>query len=111
MGTHDRIVAAITAGDAMELGRVLEIAGAGAKVSLDGHMMGMVRKANGLGAPPGSIGSHVKIRVNNRWVLGQIRSLHLAQADSDLVMGTIAFVGKGSDANARLGTSLASKQY
>ena len=102
MGTHDRIVAAITAGDAMELGRVLEIAGAGAKVSLDGHMMSMVRKANGLGAPPGSIGSHVKVRVNNRWVLGQIRSLHLAQADSDLVLGTIDFVGEGADVNDRL---------
>ena len=105
MGTHDRIVAAITAGDAMELGRVLEIAGAGAKVSLDGHMMSMVRKANGLGAPPGSIGSHVKVRVNNRWVLGQIRSLHLAQADSDLVLGTIDFVGEGSDVNDRLDNS------
>jgi DNA helicase HerA-like ATPase len=100
---HDRIVAAITAGDAMELGRVVEIAGAGAQVTLDGHMMNMVRKANGVGAPPGSIGSHVKIRVNNRWVLGQIRTLHLAQADSDLVLGMIDFVGEGADVNDRLG--------
>jgi len=102
MGTHDLIVSAITAGDAMELGRVLEIAGAGAQVSLDGHMMSLVRKANGVGAPPGSIGSHVKIRVNNRWVLGQIRKLHLAQADSDLVLGTIDFIGEGADLNDRL---------
>jgi len=102
MGMHDRIVSAITAGDAMELGRVLEINGAVAQVSLDGHMMALVRKANGVGAPPGSIGSHVKIRVGNRWVLGQIRSLRLAQADSDLVLGMIDFVGEGSDINDRL---------
>jgi len=102
MGIQDRIVSAITAGDAMELGRVLEIAGAGAQVSLDGHMMAMVRKANGLGAPPGSIGSHVKMRVGNRWVLGQIRTLRLAQADSDLVLGVIDFIGEGSDQNDRL---------
>jgi uncharacterized protein len=102
MGMHDLNVSAITAGDAMELGRVLEIAGAGAQVSLDGHMMSLVRKANGVGAPPGSIGSHVKIRVNNRWVLGQIRTLHLAQADSDLVLGTIDFIGEGADLNDRL---------
>jgi hypothetical protein len=102
MGMHDLTVSAITAGDAMELGRVLEIAGAGAQVSLDGHMMSLVRKANGVGAPPGSIGSHVKIRVNNRWVLGQIRTLHLAQADSDLVLGTIDFIGEGADLNDRL---------
>jgi len=102
MGMHDRIVSAITAGDAMELGRVLEINGASAQVSLDGHMMTLVRKANGVGAPPGSIGSHVKVRVGNRWVLAQIRSLRLAQADSDLVLGMIDFVGEGADVNDRL---------
>jgi DNA helicase HerA-like ATPase len=103
MGMHDRIVPAITVGDAMELGRVLEIAGAGAQVSFDGHMMALVRKANGVGAPPGSIGSHVKMRVGNRWVLGQIRTLRLAQADSDLILGMIDFVGEGADVNDRLG--------
>jgi DNA helicase HerA-like ATPase len=102
MGIQDRIVAAITAGDAMELGRVMEIAGAGAQVSLDGHMMALVRRENGLGAPPGTIGSHVKMRVGNRWVLGQIRTLRLAQADSDLVLGMIDFVGEGADLNDRL---------
>jgi DNA helicase HerA-like ATPase len=103
MAMHDRIVPAITVGDAMELGRVLEIAGAGAQVSFDGHMMALVRKANGVGAPPGSIGSHVKMRVGNRWVLGQIRTLRLAQADSDLILGMIDFVGEGADINDRLG--------
>src|SRR3569833_2497997 len=102
MGIHARIVGAITAGDAMELGRVLEITGAVAQVSLDGQMMTLVRKANGDGAPPGSIGSHVKMRVGNRWVLGQIRNLRLAQADSDLVLGMIEFVGEGADVNDRL---------
>ncbi len=102
MGMHDRIVAAITTGDAMELGRVLEVAGVGAQVTLDGHMMALVRKANGIGAPPGTIGSYVKIRIGNRWILGQIRTLRLAEVDSMVVVGTIDFIGEGIDINDRL---------
>jgi uncharacterized protein len=101
MGAYDRIVSAITAGDAMELGRVVEIAGAGAQVSLDAHMMAMVRRESG-GAPPGTIGSHVKLRVGERWVLAQIRTLRLAQADSDLVLGMVDFAGEGDDLDGKL---------
>src|SRR4051812_11482883 len=96
MSMHDHIVPAITTGDAMELGRVIDITGAGAQVTLDAHMMALVRRSRD-GAPPGTIGSHVKIRVGGRWVLGQIRTLRLGQADSDLVLGFVDFVGEGDD--------------
>jgi len=99
---HDRIVSTITSGDAMEMGRVMEIAGAGAQVTLDAHMMALVRRENGIGAPPGAIGSHVKIRIGNRWVLGQVRTLRLAQADSDLILAMIDFVGEGRDLEGKL---------
>ena len=103
MTMHDRIVSAITAGDAMELGRVMEVAGAGAQVTLDAHMMALVRREAGDGAPPGTVGSHVKMRVGDRWVLAQIRTLRLAQADSDLMLGMVDFVGEGDDIEGRLG--------
>jgi len=99
MGIQDKIA---SVGEAMELGRVVEITGAGAQISLDGHMMAQVRSEGTLGAPPGSIGSHVKIRVGDRWVLGQIRNLKRAEADGDLVLGMIDFIGEGADANDRL---------
>ncbi|MDB5686642.1 MAG: hypothetical protein JWR77_1231 [Rhizorhabdus sp.] len=102
MTMHDHIVSAITAGDAMELGRVMEIAGAGAQVTLDAHMMAQVRRENGGGVPPGTIGSHVKMRVGDHWVLAQIRTLRLAQADSDLMLAMVDFVGEGADVDGHL---------
>jgi DNA helicase HerA-like ATPase len=102
MTMHDHIVSAITAGDAMELGRVMEIAGAGAQVTLDAHMMALVRREHGGDAPPGTIGSHVKMRVGDHWVLAQIRTLRLAQADSDLMLAMVDFVGEGADVDGHL---------
>jgi uncharacterized protein len=92
MGMHEALVPAITAGDAMELGRVIAIAGSGAEVTFDARMLSILRQQGS-----GAIGSHVKVRVEGRWVVAQVRTLRLAQADGDLVVGTIDFCGEGPD--------------
>jgi DNA helicase HerA-like ATPase len=52
---------------------------------------------------PGAIGSHLKLRIGNQWIVAQIRTLKLAQADSDLILGTVDFVGEGMDTEGMLG--------
>ncbi|WP_294393872.1 DUF87 domain-containing protein [uncultured Sphingomonas sp.] len=97
MGMHERFVSAITAGDAMELGRLVAIGGHAAEITVDVRMLQLVRGSGG-----GSIGSHVKLRLGRRWVVGQIRTLRLSEADGDLVVGTLEFCGEGDDVEGEL---------
>ncbi|WP_174273850.1 ATP-binding protein [Sphingomonas bacterium] len=75
------------------IGRILEVAGSGAFCSLDARMLALLA-ADGP-APPGSIGSHVKLKVGARWVIAQVRSLKRVEADGDLILAGIDFVGEG----------------
>ena len=86
---------------ALELGRVIDVAGAGAEVTLDARMLSLAQ-ADGRVIRPGAIGSHLKLRVGDRWVVAQVRTLRLAQADGDLILGTIDFVGEGEEAGGAL---------
>jgi DNA helicase HerA-like ATPase len=77
------------------IGRVIQIAGASAEVTLDSRMLAL--SAPEEGGQPGAIGSHLKLRIADRWVVAQVRALQLADANSDLLLGAIDFVGEGDE--------------
>jgi DNA helicase HerA-like ATPase len=92
-------IAGSVAGE-IEIGRVLEISGAGARAALDAGMLAMLGAAGP--SQPGAIGSHLKLRVGAKWVVGQVRSLRREDADGDLIVAGIDFLGEGAATEAGL---------
>src|SRR6478609_3484460 len=90
-----------TTSQPLELGKILDIGGASAEISLDRRVLALAQTDDSPSAP-GSIGSYVKLQVAGRWVIAQLRTLRRAEADSDLILATIDFVGEGDDAEGRL---------
>jgi len=77
----------------VEIGRLLEIAGASARATLDARMLGILGEQGP--AQPGAIGSHLKLRVGGNWVIAQVRTLAREERDGDLILATLDFVGEG----------------
>ena len=99
MTAHDPIRPATS--QLLELGRILDIGGASAEISIDTRVLALAQADDSPDAP-GSIGSYVKAEVAKRWVIGQLRTLRRAEADSDLILATIDFVGEGEDKDGRI---------
>jgi DNA helicase HerA-like ATPase len=45
----------------------------------------------------GQVGSQVKLKVGDRWLVANVRSLRLAEADGDLILAAIDYVGEGDE--------------
>ncbi|MGE3746644.1 MAG: ATP-binding protein [Sphingomonadaceae bacterium] len=80
----------------VEIGRVLDVSGNGSRITLDGPILTMLSGSDDpTVATAGNIGSHIKIRLDKRWLVGIVRSLRLAEADGDLILAEIDFLGEG----------------
>ena len=83
---------------AVEIGRLIEIGGSTSQISLNGQMLGKLQEDSDPSiAMAGQVGSQVKIRIGNRWLIANVRSLKLADADSGLILGHIDFLGEGEE--------------
>ena len=80
----------------IEIGRILEVTGAGAMATLDMAVLSALGEVGP--AQPGAIGSHLKLRLGTRWIVAQVRSLRRTEADGDLILAAIDFVGEGNAA-------------
>ncbi|MGE0774423.1 MAG: ATP-binding protein, partial [Sphingomonadaceae bacterium] len=66
------------------------------RITLDGPILTMLSGSDDpTVATAGNIGSHIKIRLDKRWLVGIVRSLRLAEADGDLILAEIDFLGEG----------------
>ena len=84
--------------EVVEIGRLMEIAGSTSQISLDGQMVTMLQDDPDPSiAMSGQVGSQVKIKVGRRWLMANVRSLKLADADGDLILGQIDFLGEGDE--------------
>lgn len=83
-------------GGAIEIGRTLDVSGSGARITLDGPILTMLQDSSDPAvATAGNIGSHVKMRVGSCWLVGVVRTMRLAEADGDLILAEIDFMGEG----------------
>ncbi len=81
---------------AIEIGRVLQVSGGGSQVTLDGPILGMLQgNPDPTLAMAGNIGSHIKMRVGDHWLVAVVRSMRLAEADGDLIVADVDFLGEG----------------
>ena len=80
------------------IGFVMEIAGSGSQVTLDaGILTGLMSHSDPSVAMSGQVGSQIKIRVGNTWLLASIRTQKLHERDHGVIMAQVDFLGEGDE--------------
>lgn len=81
-----------------KIGEVIEIAGSGSKIVMDTAILGaLLDHADPTVKMAGQVGSQVKIRVGQTWLLANIRTQRLYEGQSGLVIAEIDFLGEGDE--------------
>jgi DNA helicase HerA-like ATPase len=80
------------------IGIVTEIGGAGARIALDiERLIDLSRDADPSVAASGQVGSQIKIRVGNGWLLASIRTQKQDNATPGGILAEADFLGEGSE--------------
>ena len=80
------------------IGFVMEIAGSGSRVTLDaGILASLISHGDPSIAMSGQVGSQIKIRVGNTWLLASIRTQKLHEQDHGVIMAQVDFLGEGDE--------------
>jgi hypothetical protein len=96
--TRDAIPRAAAGVEAIEIGRVVDISGSSSEVTLHARMLaGLQMDSDPSIAMAGQVGSQVKLKVGERWLIANVRSMRLAEADGDLILAQIDYLGEGDE--------------
>ena len=80
------------------IGYVMEIAGSGSQVTLDAQVLHeLVDHSDPSIAMAGQVGSQIKIRVGNTWLLASIRTQKLHTAEHGAILAAVDFLGEGDE--------------
>ncbi len=81
-----------------KIGEVIEISGSGSKIVMDGAVLsGLADHPDQTVKTAGQVGSQVKIRVGQTWLLANIRNQRLHEGQSGLIVAEIDFLGEGDE--------------
>ena len=96
--SHDTGAAASSAGLHQALGMVFQIAGSSSKILVDPNSLAaLAHDPDACLAMAGQVGSQVKMRVGERWLIANIRSLMLDRRDGGAIIADIDFLGEGDE--------------
>lgn len=80
------------------IGQVVEITGSASRVLLSTHaLVDLSGQADPAIAGAGQVGSQVKVRVGNVWLVASVRSLRQADDSDDRIVAQIDFLGEGDE--------------
>lgn len=80
------------------IGFVMEIAGSGSQVTLDAAVLNeLMANSDPSIAMAGQVGSQIKIRVGNTWLLASIRTQKLHEREPGTIMAAVDFLGEGDE--------------
>ena len=80
------------------IGIVFEIAGSSSQVMLDSAALDVTaQNSDPVAASAGQVGSQVKMRVGNSWLIANIRSLRLAEGGTGQIAAQVDFLGEGDE--------------
>ena len=83
---------------ALEVGRVLDIAGSSSRVILEkGQLQRLSANADASLNMCGQVGSLIKVRVGSSWLVANIRTLAAVDGDDSRVVAQIDFLGEGDE--------------
>jgi len=87
-----------TALQAVSIGRVIDIAGSSSQVRLDAALVSsLAGDPDPSIAMGGQVGSQVKMRLGEQWLIANVRSLRIDQADADHILAYVDFLGEGNE--------------
>lgn len=82
----------------LRIGEVVEIAGASSQVLLDAsRLQALVDHSDPSVSMAGQVGSQVKIRMGNRWLVANVRTQRMHQREAGLIVCQIDFLGEGEE--------------
>ncbi len=85
-------------GTVHHIGFVMEIAGSGSQVSLDSARLHELMEHNDPSiAMAGQVGSQIKIRIGNTWLLASIRTQKLHSREQGVIIAAVDFLGEGDE--------------
>jgi DNA helicase HerA-like ATPase len=80
------------------IGFVMEIAGSGSQITLDASILTkLMSHGDPSIAMAGQVGSQIKIRVGNTWLLASIRTQRMHERDHGVIMAQVDFLGEGDE--------------
>jgi uncharacterized protein len=80
------------------IGFVMEIAGSGSQVTLDAAVLNkLMGNSDPSIAMAGQVGSQIKIRVGNTWLLASIRTQKMHAREQGAIMAAVDFLGEGDE--------------
>jgi uncharacterized protein len=87
-----------SSGGLHHIGFVMEIAGSGSQVTLDAGILNeLMAHSDPSIAMAGQVGSQIKIRVGNTWLLASIRTQKMHERDQGIIMAAVDFLGEGDE--------------
>lgn len=79
------------------IGKVLEIAGSGSQICMDGRRLADLQEDNDPSiAMSGQVGSQVKMQVGKNWLIANVRTMKVSADDENTVSAHIDFLGEGT---------------
>ena len=80
------------------IGTVIEIAGSGSQISMEAAQLhALMEHSDPSVATAGQVGSQIKIRVGNVWLLASIRTQKLHPRDPSMITALVDFLGEGDE--------------
>ncbi len=82
----------------LRIGEVLEIAGSASQIVLDADaLQSLQSNGDATIAMAGQVGSQVKIRIGDSWLVAGIRNQRMHQRESGLIISAVDFLGEGDE--------------
>ena len=86
------------AGGAVQIGWVIDIAGSSSQVRLDAALLAaLASDPDPSIAMGGQVGSQIKMPLGEQWLVANVRSLRMDQADPDHILAYVDFLGEGNE--------------
>lgn len=81
-----------------KIGEVVEIAGSGSRIILDCNILaGLLDHSDPTVQMAGQVGSQIKIRVGQTWLMANIRTQKLHEDHAGVIMAAVDFLGEGDE--------------
>lgn len=82
----------------LRIGEVMDIAGSSSQILLDAAaLMSLASSSDSAVSMAGQVGSQVKVRIGDNWLIAGIRNQRMHSREGSLIVATVDFLGEGDE--------------